>query len=93
MISTGAARSIARRPVPADQFGMAAHMPPMTVVNWRALALRRLAHLDELKRSGRWQRHFASEAAFEQTLAEAAADAEKWKRLAYQSEASRQAAE
>jgi hypothetical protein len=72
---------------------MAAHMPLMTVVNWRALALKRLAHLDELKRSGRWQRHFASEAAFEEALAEAAADAEKWKQLAYQSEAPREAAE
>ncbi len=72
---------------------MAAHMPLMTVVNWRALALKRLAHLDELKRRGRWQRHFASEAAFEEALAEAAADAEKWKLLAYQSEAPREAAE
>ena len=72
---------------------MAAHMPLMTVVNWRALALKRLAHLDELKRTARWQRHFTSEAAFEEALAAAAADAEKWKLLAYQSEAPREAAE
>ena len=60
-------------------------MPSMTIVNWRALALKRLAHLDELKRTGRWQRYFASEAALDETLRAAAADAEKWKRLAYQS--------
>jgi hypothetical protein len=68
-------------------------MPLMAVVNWRALALKRLAHLDELKRTGRWQRHFASEAAFDAAVADAAADAEKWKRLAYQSETPREAAE
>ena len=61
-------------------------MPSMTIVNWRALALKRLAHLDELKRSGRWQRHFSSEAALDEALRAAAADAEKWKRLAYQND-------
>ena len=61
-------------------------MPSMTVVNWRALALKRLAHLDELKRTGRWQRHFSSEEALDEALRAAAADAEKWKRLAYQSD-------
>jgi hypothetical protein len=93
MISTPAPAAIARRPVPADQSAMAAHMPLMTVVNWRALALKRLAYLDELKRSGRWQRYFAGEAAFTAAIDEAAADAEKWKQLAYQSEAPREAAE
>ena len=62
-------------------------MPLMTVNNWRALSLKRLAHLDELKRTGRWQRHFTSADAFEQALSEAAADAEKWKHLAYRVEA------
>ena len=62
-------------------------MPSMTIVSWRALALKRLAHLDELKRSGRWQRHFASEQALEEALREAAADAERWKQLAYQGDA------
>jgi hypothetical protein len=61
-------------------------MPSMTIVSWRALSLKRLAHLDELKRSGRWQRHFASEAALDEALRAAADDAEKWKRLAYQSD-------
>jgi hypothetical protein len=65
----------------------------MTVVNWRALSLKRLAHLDELKRTNRWQRHFTSAAAFEDALRAAAADAETWKRLAYQNEASDEAAE
>jgi hypothetical protein len=68
-------------------------MPSMTVVNWRALALKRLAHLDELKRTKRWSRYFASEAAFEEALREAAADAERWKRLAYQNDATGEAAE
>ena len=73
---------------------MATRMPLMAVVNWRALALKRLAYLDELKRTGRWQRHFASEAAFAEAVSEAAADAERWKQLAYQSEApQREAAE
>jgi hypothetical protein len=62
-------------------------MPSMTIVNWRALSLKRLAHLDELKRSGRWQRYFASEKALDEALRAAADDAEKWKRLAYQSDA------
>ncbi len=92
MFPTRVAAAIARPRVPADQSAMA-HMPLMTVVNWRALALKRLAHLDELKRSGRWQQHFASAEAFEEAMAEAAADAEKWKQLAYQSETSREAAE
>jgi hypothetical protein len=58
-------------------------MPAITVVHWRALALKRLAHLDDMKRTGRWQRHFASEEAFEAAIGEAAADAETWKQLAY----------
>ena len=65
----------------------------MAIVNWRALALKRLTHLDELKRTGRWQRHFASEAAFETALNEAAANAEEWKRLSDQGEMPREAAE
>jgi hypothetical protein len=62
-------------------------MPTITVVNWRALSLKRLAHLDELKRTGRWQRHFASEDAFDEAFLAATADAERWKELAYQSDA------
>jgi hypothetical protein len=61
-------------------------MPSMTIVNWRALSLKRLAHLDDLKRSGRGQRHFSSEEALDEALRAAAADAERWKRLAYQSD-------
>jgi hypothetical protein len=61
-------------------------MPSMTIVNWRALSLKRLAHLDELKRSGRWQRYFPNEEALDEALHAAAADAERWKRLAYQSD-------
>jgi hypothetical protein len=69
------------------------HMPAMTLVNWRALALKRLAHLDELKRTNRWQAYFASAAEFEDTLRAAAADAERWKQLAYQNEAPTEAVE
>jgi hypothetical protein len=58
----------------------------MPTVNWRALSLKRLSHLDELKRTGRWRRHFTTGQAFEDALRVAAADAERWKRLAYQSE-------
>jgi hypothetical protein len=66
----------------------------MTIVHWRALALKRLAHLDELKRTGRWERHFPNPEAFDQAIADAAADAEQWKQLAYASDASvREAAE
>jgi hypothetical protein len=61
-------------------------MPFATINNWRALALRRLAHLDELKRSGRWRLLFSSEAALEEALREADANAEKWKRLAHDAE-------
>ena len=31
---------------------------PLTILNLRALALKRLAHMDELKRTGRWTRFF-----------------------------------
>ena len=62
-------------------------MPSMTIVNWRALSLKRLAYLDELKRSGRWQRYFSSEESLDEALRAAADDAEKWKKLAYQSDA------
>ena len=54
----------------------------MGAVNWRALALKRLAHLDELKRTGRWQLHFRSEAAIDEALRKATDDAERWKQLA-----------
>jgi hypothetical protein len=60
-----------------------------TVINWRALSLRRLAHLDELKRTGRWTLHFASEEAIDQALRTATEDAQKWKQLAQRSEADR----
>ena len=59
-------------------------MPAMTVNKWRALSLNRLAHLTELKRTGRWHRMFANEDVLEQALREATVDAEKCKRLAYQ---------
>ena len=55
---------------------------PMTVVNWRALSLKRLAHMDELKRTRRWRSHFETEDAFEKAFSMASADAEKWKQLA-----------
>ena len=55
-------------------------------MNWRALALKRLSYLDELKRTGRWQLHFSSESAFQDALGKAAADAEQWKQLAYHSQ-------
>ena len=59
---------------------------PMTVVNWRALSLKRLAHLDELKRTGRWRRYFATEDAFEEALRKASIDGAKWKQLAYRND-------
>ena len=58
----------------------------VTIVNWRALALKRLGHLDELKRTGRWKRYFTTEEEFEAALDRAAADAERWKQLASASE-------
>ena len=53
-----------------------------TIVNWRALSLKRLAHLDELQRSGRWKLHFETEEAFNRALRTASDDAERWKQLA-----------
>jgi len=55
---------------------------PMTVVNWRALSLKRLEHFGELNRSGRWRRYFATEDAFEEAFRKASADADTWKQLA-----------
>ena len=54
----------------------------MMAMNWRALSLNRLAHMGELKRSGRWRHYFATEDAFEEFFRKASADAEKWKQLA-----------
>jgi len=55
----------------------------ITIVNWRALSLKRLAYLDQLRSTGRWRLHFASEEAFNQALQTASDDAERWKQLAY----------
>jgi len=55
---------------------------PMTVVNWRALSLKRLEHFGELKRTGRWRHYFATEDAFEEAFRKASADVDKWKQLA-----------
>ena len=55
---------------------------PMTVVNWRALSLKRREHFGELKRTGRWRHYFATEDAFEEAFRKASADADKWKQLA-----------
>jgi hypothetical protein len=51
-------------------------------MNWRALSLKRLVHWDELRRTGRWRRHFQTEEAFEETVRNANADAERWRQLA-----------
>ena len=55
----------------------------MTVHKWRALSLKRLAYLSELRRSGRWQRVYASQEAFDEAVRYAESDAERWKDLAY----------
>jgi len=63
--------------------GRGAPNPLVTaIVNWRALSLKRLVHLDELQRTGRWRRHFQTEDAFEEALRNAHADAERWRQLA-----------
>ena len=56
-------------------------MMAMAIVKWRALSLKRLVHLDELKRTGRWRRHFATEESFDKAIREANTDAERWKLL------------
>jgi transposase-like protein len=55
----------------------------MTIVKWRALSLKRLVHLGELQRSGRWRGHFPTEEAYEKAVRSANADAERWKQLAH----------
>ena len=51
------------------------------VEKWHALALRRLAHVRELERSGRWK-HFYSEEQFGAYLREVERVATIWKHLA-----------
>ena len=68
-------------------------MPFAIVIKWRALALKRLAYLSELQRTGRWHRQYKSQAAFEQALRDADADAERWKRVAHESATPAEAAE
>ena len=58
-------------------------IPVLTVHKWRALSLKRLAHLSELRRSGRWQHFYASQDAFDEAVRRAESDAERWKNLAY----------
>lgn len=70
-----------------------AHLPIVTLHKWRALSLKRLDHLSELRRTGRWRLHYASEAAFNESLRDAQADAERWKDLAYENGARTEAAE
>ena len=67
---------------PRDTVGSMSYDWPMMVMKWRALSLKHLAYFDDLKRTGRWQHHFATEDAFEGALRKASADAEKWKQLA-----------
>ena len=55
----------------------------MTVHKWRALSLKRLAYLSELRRSGRSHRVYASQEAFDEAVRYAESDAERWKGLAY----------
>ena len=57
-------------------------MPLATVYKWRALSLKRLSHMAELYRTGRWRRYYPDQDAFERALRDADADAEKWKRMA-----------
>ncbi len=68
-------------------------IPFATVIKWRALALKRLAYLSELQRTGHWRRQYKSQAAFEQALRDADADAERWKRVAHESARPVEAAE
>ena len=53
----------------------------VAIVDWHALSLKRVAHFDELKRTGRWKLHFLTEEAFDQALRRANDDAERWKEL------------
>ena len=68
-------------------------MPAISVTKWRALSLKRLGYLAELQRTGRWQRHYPTQDAFDAALRAADADAERWKRLAYGDSAATDAAE
>ena len=55
----------------------------VTVQKWRALSLKRLAYLSDLRKSGRWTLVYHSEEAFQEAVEYAEADAERWKGLAY----------
>ena len=68
-------------------------IPVITVHKWRALSLKRLAHLSELRRTGRWRSHYPNQDAFEEALRDAETDAEQWKTLAYESRPYTEAAE
>jgi hypothetical protein len=66
-------------------------MPFAMINDWRALSLRRWSHLQDMKRSGRWGVAFSSEAALDEALEAAEADARVWKQLAEQSQEKRSA--
>ena len=68
-------------------------MPVIMAHKWRALSLKRLKHLSELRRTGRWRSHYPSQDAFEEALRNAETDAEQWKTVAYENGAPTEAAE
>jgi hypothetical protein len=53
-----------------------------TVTKWRALSLKRLGYMSELRSSGRWRLVYPSEDAFNEALRAADADAERWRQVA-----------
>ena len=59
-------------------------IPSISVTKWRALSLKRLEYMFELKRSGRWRQLYATQDAFEEALRVADTDAAKWRTVAYQ---------
>ena len=68
-----------RRPVldHAIRLGSMSNDWPTMAVKWRALSLKRLEHFDELKRTGRWRRHFATAYAFEEAFRNASSRCRK----------------
>ena len=52
-----------------------------TVARWQALSDRRLGHMAELQRTGRWRLIYPTKDAFAEALRAANVDTERWKSI------------
>ena len=58
-------------------------IPSATVTKWQALSVRRLKHMAELQRSGRWRLIYPTQDSFDDAIRAADVDIRRWKSISY----------